>query len=250
MAKIKIYPDASQLAAGVAEQFASLARESVEDHESFLVALSGGTTPRDAYSLLASEPLASRVDWSKAQLFWGDERCVPPGSPDSNYGLAKRMLLDKVSIPAGNVHRIRGELPPDQAAEEYQKELRTIAAGRNSRDTGAVLRFDLILLGMGEDGHTASLFPGTPALKEQDRWVVAQYVGKLAAWRVSFTPLLINAAANITIMVSGEGKAERLKQALEEPVHPEHLPVQAIRPASGRLLWMADAAAAALIEPS
>jgi len=201
-----------------------------------VVALSGGSTPRATYTLLASDEFAARVDWPRVHVLWGDERCVPPDHPESNYRMARETLLDKIPIPAENVYRIRGELPPDQAATAYQAELEAIL--------GTIGRFDLILLGMGEDGHTASLFPGTAAIHEQTRWVVAHYVDKLSAWRVTLTPVVINAAARVTFLVSGAGKAERLREVLDGPHQPDVLPAQIVRPTGGRLLWLADAAAA------
>jgi 6-phosphogluconolactonase len=155
--------------------------------------------------------------------------------------MAREVLLDKIPIPAENVHRIRGELPPDQAATAYQAELEAVL--------GAGGRFDLILLGMGEDGHTASLFPSMAALHEQTRWVVAHYVGKLSAWRVTLTPVAINAAAHVTFLVSGAGKAKRLREVLDGPHQPDVLPAQIVRPTDGRLLWLVDAAAAVHSHP-
>jgi 6-phosphogluconolactonase len=166
------------------------------------VALAGGSTPRAAYALLATEEFAARVDWSRVHVLWGDERCVPPDDPDSNYRMAREALLDKIPIPTENVHRIRGELPPDEAAAAYQAELEAVL--------GAGGRFDLVLLGMGVDGHTASLFPGTAALHEGERWVVAAFVDKLSAWRVTLTPVVLNAAAQVTFQRRprrGQGRA-------------------------------------------
>ncbi|MFB0537295.1 MAG: 6-phosphogluconolactonase [Anaerolineae bacterium] len=237
MAEIRTYPDAASLARAVAEHFITLATAAIAARRRFVVALSGGSTPRATYALLATEEFATRVDWSRVQVFWGDERCLSPDHPDSNYRMAREVLLDKIPIPPGNVHRIRGELPPDQAAATYQTELEAVL--------GAGGRFDLILLGMGADGHTASLFPDTAALHEQTRWVVAHYVDKLRAWRVTLTPVAINAATHVTFIVSGPGKAERLQQVLAEPYQPDALPAQIIRPTDGHLLWLVDAAAPA-----
>jgi 6-phosphogluconolactonase len=236
MAEIRTYPDAASLARAAAEHFVTLATQAMTARGRFVVALSGGSTPRAAYTLLASDEFVARVDWPRVHVFWGDERCVPPDHAESNYRMARETLLDKIPIPAENIHRIQGELPPDQAATAYQAELEAVL--------GAGGRFDLILLGMGEDGHTASLFPGTTALHEQTRWVVAHYVDKLSAWRVTLTPVAINAAAHVTFLVSGAGKAERLREVLDGPHQPDVLPAQIVRPTDGRLLWLADAAAA------
>lgn len=235
MAEIRAYPDAASLARAAAEHFVTLAAEAMVIHGQFVVALSGGSTPRIAYTLLASDEFAARVDWPRVRVFWGDERCVPPDHPDSNYRMARETLLDRIPIPTENVHRMRGELSPDQAATAYQAELEAVL--------GAGGQFDLILLGMGADGHTASLFPGTAALHEQTRWVVAHYVDKLAAWRITLTPAAINAATHVIFVVSGADKAERLREVLAGPYQPDILPAQIVRPADGRLLWLVDAAA-------
>jgi len=215
------------------------------------VALAGGSTPRATYALLATEEFAARVDWPRVHVFWGDERCVPPDHPGSNYRMAREALLDHVPLPARNVHPIHGEISPEEAAADYERTLRAFFAwnsgGRGSRDGAPIPRFDLVLLGMGENGHTASLFPSTAALHEQTRWVVAHYVENLEAWRVTLTPIVINAAANVTFIVSGAGKAERLQQVLRGPCRPDLLPAQLIRPTDGRLVWVVDAAAAALL---
>jgi 6-phosphogluconolactonase len=237
MPEIRTYPDSDRLARAAAEHFVTLAARGRRGGRRFAVALAGGSTPRAAYALLATEEFAARVDWSRVHVFWGDERCVLPDHPDSNYRMAREALLDKIPIPTENVHRMRGELVPDEAAAAYQAELEAVL--------GAGGRFDLILLGMGGDGHTASLFPGAAALHEGARWVVAHYVDKLAAWRVTLTPAAINAAAQVTFIVSGAGKAQRLLEVLAGPYQPDVLPAQIVRPTDGRLLWLVDAAAAA-----
>ena len=167
------WPDASSLARAAAKHFTLLVEEILVTRSQFVVALSGGSTPRATYALLASEEFATRVDWQRVHVFWSDERCVPPDHPDSNYRMTREALLDKVPIPTDNVHRVPGELPPNRAAVVYQDELKAVL--------GADGQFDLILLGMGTDGHTASLFPATGAVHEQTRWVVACYVDDLRA---------------------------------------------------------------------
>ena len=247
--RIETHPDAASLARAAAKHFVVLAREAIVDHDQFAVALAGGSTPRGMYALLAGDEFAAQVDWSRVHVFWGDERCVPPDHPDSNYRMAWEVLLNHVPIPADNIHRIRCEMEPTQAATHYEETLRaffaTHPAEPGSGDQGPAPRFDLILLGMGNDGHTASLFPGTAALHEQTRWVVAHYVEKLGAWRVTFTPVVLNAAANVIFLLSGASKAERLCQVLTGPYQPDVLPAQLVQPRGGHLLWLVDAAAAA-----
>jgi len=180
----------------------------------------------------------------RVHVFWGDERCVPPDNPQSNYQMARETLLDEVPISVSNIHRIRGEEDPEKAAVAYEKELRTFF-GVDARDGSPRLGFDLILLGMGDNGHTASLFPGSPAVNEKERWVMAQYVEVVSMWRITLTPVVSNAAKNVLFIVSGAEKAERLRDVLEGPFQPEVLPAQIVRPASGRLLWFVDRTAAA-----
>ena len=236
MSDFKMYPDAASLARAAAEHFATLAERSLGRRGCFAVALAGGSTPRSTYALLACDRFASRLDWSRIHAFWSDERCVPPDHPDSNHRMAREALLDRVPIPRTNVHRIEGELPPHRAAGAYQAEL--------ERVLGPGGRFDLVLLGMGEDGHTASLFPGSAAIHEWARWVVAVYVEKLSMWRITLTPAAINAAAHVTFIVAGASKAERLRDVLMGSYRPLVLPAQIVRPAGGRSLWLLDAAAA------
>jgi 6-phosphogluconolactonase len=246
---IEVYPDAERLAGATAEHFVSLAGEAIVSQGRFAVALAGGSTPRATYELLARDELSTRLDWSRVHVFWGDERCVPPDHADSNYRMARETLLDHVPLPAENVHRMRGELEPAQAAAEYEQRLRVYFSSP-SLDQAAEppARFDLILLGMGDDGHTASLFPGAAATREQTRWVIAYLVEKLDAWRITLTPAAINAAANVTFVVSGAGKAQRLRQVLTGPRRSDVLPAQIVNPDRGRLRWLVDEAAATALE--
>ncbi|MGB5932414.1 MAG: 6-phosphogluconolactonase [Anaerolineae bacterium] len=250
-AEIRTYSDAASLAQAAAEHFVTLARKAITSRGQFAVALSGGSTPRATYALLATEEFAARVDWPRVHVFWGDERCVPPDHPDSNYRMAREALLDHVPVLTRNVHRIQGEISPKEAAVDYESTLRSFfaprAKGKDTRDDEPTPRFDLVLLGMGDDGHTASLFPRTAALHEQTRWVVAHYVENLGAWLVTLTPVAINAAAHITFIVSGASKAERVRQVLSGTYRPDVLPAQIVRPTTGRLLWLVDDAAAALL---
>ncbi len=241
MSDVRTCPNVSALARAAAEHFVALAQEAVSAHGRFAVALAGGSTPRAMYTLLATGEFASRVDWTRVHIFWGDERCVPPDHPDSNYRTARKALLDYIPVPPDQVHRIQGEIEPALAADAYERTLQAFFAPGQPR-------FDLILLGLGEDGHTASLFPGTAAIHEPTRWVVGHYVSKLSAWRVTLTPVAINAAANVTFLVSGATKAGRLNQVLTGPYQPDVLPSQIVRPTNGRLSWLVDSAAAALLK--
>jgi 6-phosphogluconolactonase len=241
MADLRIVAAPADLARAAAEHIVGLASEALLARGRFAVALSGGSTPRATYALLATDEVASRVDWGSVHVFWGDERCVPPDHPESDYRMAREALLDRVPIPPENVHRMRAELDPAQAADDYERTLRTFFAGQEAG------RFDLVLLGMGEDGHTASLFPGTHALDERERWVVANHVNTLDAWRITLTPPILNAAAHVTFLVTGQKKSETLRRVLNGPRQPEVLPAQLIQPTSGRLTWLVDEAAASLL---
>ena len=230
-------PSATALADAVAGRFIAAAGDAIDSRGRFVVALSGGSTPRDTYRRLGSEALVSRVMWSRVQVLWGDERCVPPHHAESNYRMARETLLDRVPIPAANVHRIHGEDDPATAAEVYEATLRTL------------LRIDLVLLGLGEDGHTASLFPGSAAVHERTRWVMAARASAASLWRITLTPVVINAAAEVLFIVSGAAKAGILRRVLEGPRRPQSLPAQAIAPTNGRVRWCVDAAAAAELQP-
>lgn len=239
MANTKVYRDAASLARAGAEQFVALVANAISVRDRFSVALSGGSTPKAMFMLLAGDEFARRVEWSKVHLFWGDERCVPPDHADSNYRMTQETLLSHVPIPESNVYRIRGEIEPAQAAKEYEQVLHTFFGSKDN--------FDLIFLGMGDDGHTASLFPDTAAIHERQHWVIAHYVEKVSMWRVTFTSVIINAARNVTFLVSGSGKAERLNEVLNGPYQPDRLPSQIIKPDTGQLLWLLDTDAAALL---
>jgi 6-phosphogluconolactonase len=245
-ATVKILPDSQHLALAAAELFVQVANHAVQTNGVFSAALSGGSTPQMLYKLLASEPFTEQVDWSRTQLFWGDERCVPPDHPDSNYGKAKQILLENVPIPEENVHRIEGELQPEQAAEKYEETLLRFFSSLPTEEQRSQASFDLVLLGMGDDGHTASLFPGTPAIEEQTRWVAAQYIDKMAAWRITLTPAILNRAAQVAFLVAGAGKSYTLERVIYGSYQPERYPAQVIQPASGNLIWMVDEDAAKL----
>ncbi len=219
-----------------ADLFIQSAAQSVQARGYFSVALSGGSTPRALYERLAE----AEISWQNIHLFWGDERCVLPDHPDSNYRMTAESLLSRITIPPENIHRIQGELPPAQAAEVYEQELRTFF--------GNSPRFDLVLLGIGDDGHTASLFPDSPALAESVRWAVAAEhttPPPPLVSRVTLTFGVFNAARRVIFLVSGAGKAARLAEIQRGG---DSLPAARIQPANGELLWLADVAAAAHLE--
>jgi 6-phosphogluconolactonase len=228
-----------------AVEFARIAAHAVAKRGRFAVALSGGTTPAGLYGVLASDArLRGAVPWERTQVFWGDERQVPPEHPDSNYRLARDVLLSKVSVPEVNVHRIPGDLPDaSQAAQRYEHDMRAALELGESE----LPRFDLVLLGLGADGHTASLFPGTEALQEKHRAATANWVDTLRSWRITLTVPAINRARAVMFLVSGEDKAEAVKSVLEKPRNSETLPAGLVRPRSGTVLWFMDPAAAKLL---
>lgn len=241
--RILVFADRERLMEAAAERITELAEQSIARHGQFTWVLSGGDTPRPLYKLLASGSFAKRIDWRHVHFFWSDERCVPPDDPESNYLMAKDTLLDAVQPPSGNVHRMHGEEEPDRAAASYERLLREFF---DARGDAPPPRFDLVLLGMGADGHTASLFPGTPPLHEKTRWARANQVPGSASWRLTLTPPAINAAAQIVFLVLSAQKADRLAQVFRgTPIDGEPLPVQLIRPVRGEVAWMVDADAAA-----
>jgi 6-phosphogluconolactonase len=208
----------------------------------FTVALSGGGTPKALNRLLSAPPYIDQVDWNRVQFFWGDERFVPPGDPESNYRMAEETLLAHLPVDPAQIHRIHTELDnPEAAASEYEEELR--AAFQLA--TGQLPQFDLVFLGMGPDGHTASLFPHTAALAVTDRLAVANYIPKLASYRITLTVPVINNAAVVAFLASGADKASALAAVLEGPHDPDQFPAQKIAPVDGDLYWLVDHAAAA-----
>lgn len=236
---LHVFDDKKQLAEAAARDFAERAAEAIESSGRFAVALAGGSTPEATYKLLAAE-YADEIDWTKVHAFFGDERSVPPDDEDSNYRMVREALLDQV--PIGSVHRMKGELLPDDAAMQYEEELREFFGS-----LGKEPEFDLIQLGIGEDGHTASLFPNTPALEVTDRWVAQNPVPKLETVRTTLTLPVINAAKAVSFLVAGEGKAEALKEILEGDGDPRDYPSRLVQPA-GELNWMVDRAAAEMLE--
>lgn len=245
MTTVEIHASPGELARAAAALFAERAAGAVSARGRFTAALSGGRTPEAYYALLAKAPFASQIPWDRVYLFWGDERCVPPSHKESNFRLARERLLDHVSIPPANVHRIRGEMDPVEAAALYEGELREFF-GQHGETCPA---FDFVLLGLGEDGHTASLFPGSPAIRESLRQVSAQFVDAHKGWRITLTPPAINAARLAAFVVAGKGKAAAVRDVLKGPFRPGTLPAQAIRPSRGELRWMLDRDAAQLLTP-
>ncbi len=240
-----ILPDSSNLALEAARRFAYLAAQAIENRGLFTVSLAGGSTPGQMYEILSSEPHIAMIDWTRAFIFWGDERCVPPDHPESNYRKAKETLLDRVPIPADHIYRIPAELPPEQASEVYEENLLRFFSSLPDEDERRQARFDLVLLGMGDDGHTASLFPGTPAIHENTRWVRAQYIDKLATWRITLTPAILNRARHIIFLVSGQAKSYTLPRVIYGTYQPDRYPAQVVIPSEGLLEWLVDEAAAA-----
>jgi 6-phosphogluconolactonase len=224
---------------------ATLSGQAIANHGRFTFVLSGGSTPRQLYSLLASEKYVSTIDWTHVDFFWGDERCVEPDHPDSNYRMARESLLDVIKPDPSRVHRMLGEELPERAAAAYEALLHKFFM---VAPHGPPPSFDLVLLGMGPDGHTASLFPGTAALDETVRWVVPNWVPETEARRLTMTFPILNAATNVLFLVTGADKAERVKQVLEHTPGSEALPAARIRPTSGLLEWMLDTAAASRLE--
>lgn len=237
---ISIYPDREALSQAAASLFADRAARAVSDHGRCSILLAGGETPRRTYELLAGEPLRDQVPWGRLHLFWGDERSVPPDDPRNNARMFRRALLDRVPVPAGQVHPIPGDCDPRQAADEYEALLRRFFAGTPPR-------FDLVLLGLGDDGHTASLFPDSPVLEERERWASATRRAGEETGRVTLTVHLINQAKQVVFLVAGDDKATVLREVLEEYPDPRSRPARMIRPEQGELIWLVDASAARLL---
>jgi len=237
-AEFVIVPDSDAVAYEAAQRLAVLARESVESRGHLSVALSGGSTPGALYRLLTEEPYRSQIPWEKVHLFWADERCVPPDDPGSNYWSANETLIAHVPIPPGNIHRVRGELEPKAAARAYDQGLRRFFGGPQPR-------FDLVLLGLGSDGHIASLFPNSAALEQTERLAVATtaFYDNRPAQRVTLTLPALNAARHVLFLVTGPEKAEGVQAVLAD--EEERLPARRVRPVSGQVTWLLDVAAAA-----
>lgn len=240
-----VEPDATALARRAARHFAEKAATAAKERGQVRIAISGGSTPKAAFSLLADpeQPFRAQMPWQKLELWWVDERCVPPDDADSNYRMTREAMLDLVPVRPEQIHRMEGELPPDEAAARYEAGLRS----GFQLEGAEVPHFDLIALGMGPDGHTASLFPHTQALREMDRLVVANHVSAKDAWRITLTRPVINYGAEVFFLIGGADKAQILKEVLLGPNDPERLPSQLISPVSGILTLLLDRAAAALL---
>jgi 6-phosphogluconolactonase len=238
MRQILIFDNAADVARAAADRCVEIAHAAIDERGRFSVALAGGSTPKRAYELLASDDYKAQLDWSKVHIFFGDERCVPPDDAESNYRMANEALLSRVSIPPQNIHRMQGVGDAVADARLYEDELRTFF------NDAEWPRFDLIFLGMGDDGHTASLFPNSAALNEQQAWVAANWVEKFGVYRITLSLPAINHAAHIAFLVTGENKAERLAEVLGEAQSDEPLPSQLIHPLDGSLEWLIDKAAA------
>lgn len=243
--EVRILADGAATAKRAAQEFVQAAAAAVRANGSFSVALAGGSTPKALYSLLADDPvLRSQVPWDKIHLFFGDERHVGPGHPDSNFRMATEAMISRAPLRKEQVTRIQGESPDaEEAAREYEQELRAYFRLK----PGEYPRFDLLLAGMGNEGHTLSLFPGTKALHPSERIAVRNWVGKLFTDRITLTAPAANNAALILFLVTGADKAPALKAVLEGPYEPEQLPAQLLQPTNGRLLWLVDAAAGGML---
>ena len=238
-----IWPEAKAVAFAAAQLFSDSVTHAVTTRGVARVAISGGSTPKAMFALLADpgQPFAASIPWTKLHLYWVDERCVPPTDAESNYRMTNEALLAKVPLPAAQVHRMEGELDPEEAASRYETVLRNSMKLEGAESPA----FDLLLLGMGDDGHTASLFPHTAALEEITRLVVANHVPQKDTWRITLTFPVINQARQVCFLIEGAAKTKVLGEVLTGPRDPERLPSQLIRPASGSLRFLLDDVAAA-----
>src|ERR1700744_4618557 len=244
----QVWPSAAAMALASARLFANKVEQAVASRGIARIAISGGSTPNATFKLLSdpSQPFLATLPWDKRQRFWVDEPCVPPNDPDSNYGVCRELLLTKVPIPETNVFRMEGELDPEEAASRYESTLRNVMKLEGAESPA----FDLVVLGMGPDGHTASLFPNTEALDEMGRLVVANHVPQKDTWRITLTWPVINQAAEVAVEVEGPAKTDIVAEVLTGPPDPQRLPSQLIRPANGKLLFRLDQDAAAKLPPA
>jgi 6-phosphogluconolactonase len=234
---VTVLADAAALAEAAADHAIAVLIDALTQRDLAHVALAGGSTPRAVNALLAAQPRREAVDWSRVIFWFGDERCVPPDDADSNYRMNRETLLDPLDVASSHVHRIRGEDDPSAAAADYDAVMK--------RELGEHPRLDLVQLGMGPEGHTASLFPGTTKGIDKDKYCIAHYVPQLDKWRITLTPRAINAARNVVITAGGKEKADALHAVLEGPREPDVYPAQLVNPHHGELRWLVDAAAAA-----
>jgi 6-phosphogluconolactonase len=243
--EIIILDDAEALSVRAAEEIIHVSGEAICMHAQFTVCLTGGTTPAPAYSLMASRFHLS-VDWKEVHFFWGDERCVPPDDPASNFGMANRTMLSKLALGPSQIHRMRGEDPPEAGAAAYEQELKNFF----SLHDGELPRFDLVLLGVGDNAHIASLFPGSPLIQEKNKLVAVADVNAPQRFRLTLTAPVLNNAARVMFIVSGEKKAQAVKNVLQGPGDPSQFPAQLIDPKQGTVMWLLDKAAASLLSGS
>lgn len=235
--ELHIYENPEMMSDQLADWICNYVAETLKNQEFFTLVLSGGATPKLLYQKLASEKYKSRIEWERIHIFWGDERVVPFSDERNNAKMAFDLLLDKVNVPANQIHIMRTDLQPNFAAEEYEKLLQTFFHSSH-------YSFDLVLLGMGDDGHTLSLFPGSPIIKEHVHWVNAIYNEAQKMYRITLMPIIVNRSREVAFMVSGEKKASVLKQVIEGKKDVEKLPAQSISPVYGELHWFLDKAAA------
>ena len=237
-----ILSGAEEIAYEAADSIVKLAQEVLNQKEYFRLVLSGGSTPKRLFKILTGDSYQNQLPWDRVHFFWGDERSVAPDHSDSNYRMAREAFLNHLKIPESHIHRLKGEASDlNASALEYEGEIRDHFS---IKENGVPPHFDLILLGMGSDGHTASLFPNTSALEKTNRWIVANYVEKFRTTRLTMTPLIINQAAWVIFLISGSDKASILSEVLEGPYEPKRLPSQLIQPEAGNIIWLLDRAAA------
>jgi 6-phosphogluconolactonase len=241
-ARIETYESTGEMESAAEREVLGIARRAIRDRGACTLALSGGETPRGLYRRLAVLPAGEAPDWSRIHLCFGDERMVSPDDPESNYGMVRHELICHIPLPAGNVHRIRGERPPDVAAGEYAADLERALSSSGGR-------FDLVLLGLGNDGHTASLFPGTDVLGEREKTVCAVFVPELSSWRVTVTVPVINSAREVLFLVSGAKKNDIVRRVLGSPGPTAEIPATLVSPADSPPHWMLDRGAGASVRP-
>jgi len=237
---IRVFPDVHELSHAAADAFRALADTAVSERGRFAVALSGGSTPKELYTILGNKPYSDQIDWERVHLFWADERCVPPEHDDSNFRFARELLISGVPIPGGNVHRIRGEAGAENAAAAYEQDLKAYFGN------GGWPVFDLVILGMGEDGHTASLFPGSFRAVENDRQAAPVFLGTQKKDRVTLTLPVLNHARQVLFLVSGVSKRKIIRSILQDG-NPDGLPAGLVQPVKGNCTWFLDENAASLM---
>lgn len=235
--QLHIFSTASEMTHAVADWLVNYVAQVLQSQERFTLALSGGSTPKALHKLLAAPPYRDRIAWNRLHIFWGDERYVPFADEQNNARMAYDTLLNHVPVPDPHIHVMRTDVPPERSAADYGKILHQYFDGHNHT-------FDLVLLGMGDDGHTLSLFPETEVIGEKTAWVKSLYLEKQRMYRITLTTPVINRAACVAFLVSGEGKAATLNEVLNGPYRPEQFPAQSIQPENGQLIWFVDEAAA------